>query len=139
MSVAIGTVKFDGLLGPGPELPRTKPILYVRPGTAHVAGRVQPIAGVESEIRVVRHLANTNRLTVANGYRTLVGTIVAFIDGSVNYTTTYSVNFLILDVTIEESRQLIKVVGIDPDGTQFDSSPGGRIVSRWRMIAVPSA
>ena len=139
MSIAIGAKKFDGLLGPGPELPRAKPIVYTRPGTTNVGARVQPVSGVETEVRVTRTLALASRLTEQNSYRALIGTIVAFVDGSVNYATTYSVNFLILDVTIEESKITGTVVGVDPDGTPFNVTAGARIVSRWRMIAVPSA
>lgn len=139
MSVSIGAKKFDGLLGPGPELPRVKPIVYTRPGTQNVGARVQPASGVETEVRVVRTVAVASRFTEQNSYRSLIGTLVAFVDGAVNYTTTYSVNFLILDVTIEESKVTGKVVGTDPDGSALDLASGARIVSRWRMIAVPSA
>jgi hypothetical protein len=138
MSVAIGTQKFDGLVGPGPELPRVKPIVYTRPGTANVGARIQPIAGVETEVRVSRIVAVANRFSTQNGYRSLIGTVVAFVDGATNYTTTYGVNFLILDVTIEESKVVGRVVGSDPDNTLIDLANGARIVSRWRMIAVPS-
>jgi hypothetical protein len=139
MSVSIGAKKFDGLIGPGPELPRVKPIVYTRPGTQNVGARIQPSVGVETEVRVSRLIAASSRFTEANSYRSLIGTLVAFVDGSNNYTTTYSVNFLILDVMIEESKIVGRVVGRDPDGNVLDLASGAKIVSRWRMIAVPSA
>lgn len=139
MSVAIGAKKFDGLIGPGPELPRVRPIVYTRPGTTNVGARIQPSVGVETEVRVSRIIAAASRFTEANSYRSLIGTIVAFVDGATNYATAYSVNFLILDVTIEESKIVGKVVGTDPDGNVLDLASGAKIVSRWRMIAVPSS
>lgn len=139
MSVAIGAKKFDGLIGPGPKLPQVRPVVYTRPGTQNVGARIQPLAGVESEIRVSRIVAASSFSTEENSYRALVGTIVAFVYKSVNYASTYSVNFLILDVTIEESKVVGKVFGIDPDGSVLDESAGVKIVSRWRMIAVPSS
>lgn len=139
MSVAIGAKKFDGRIGPPPALPRVKAIVYTRPGTTNVGARLQPGSGVETEVRVSRLIAPASRYTEANSYRSLIGTLVAFIDEGVNYTTTYSVNYLILDVTIEELRLVGKTVGTDPDGNPLDLASAGKIVSRWRMIAVPSA
>jgi len=139
MSVQLGSKFFDGMLGPGPELARVKSIIYVRPGITHVGARVQPGFGVESEITLVRTLAEASRISEQLGYRAILGTVVAFIDGTINYTTTYSFNFIVLDVMIEESRRVHKAVGIDPGGTAFDLAPAGRIVSKWRLISIPSA
>lgn len=139
MAIQIGTATFDGRLGPGPELPRPQVILYTRPGTANVGARVQSTVGLETEVRVVRHLAESSRLTTQAGYRSLIGTVVAYIEGAVNYATSFGVNFLVIDVTIEESATIPRAVGIDPTGSQIDIAPAGRIVSRWRMIAVPSS
>lgn len=138
MAVAIGTLTFDGLLGSGPSLPRAKPITYTRPGSPSVGARIQPSIGMETEIRVVRYMAEASRLPTQNSYQSIVGTVVGFIDGGTAYESTYGINFLVLDVTIEESRAIPRVVGIDPSGVSIDHTPGGRVVSKWRLLAVPA-
>ena len=135
----LGSIKFNDVLGTLPMLPRAATSLHTRAGTAGVGVRVQPASGVETDVTFVAITTSANWLSTQKSYRALIGTVVAFTFSGVSWTTAYSVNFLVLGVEITEAKPLVRAVGIDPDGAEFDYTPAGRIVSRWRLVAVPSS
>ena len=137
--VQIGSLKFDGFVGVPPKLPEASVSLHSRPGVGGIGARVQPAVGQETEITVQRIVALASWGATQYSYRALIGTVVTLSINGGSWATSYSVNYLILGVEIVESRQVIKAVGVDPDGTAYDLSPAVVIVSRWRMVAVPSS
>lgn len=139
MGVAIGAYKFNELRGTPPILAEAGVVLQTRAGTGGVGGRVQPATGREHEVTVVRVTTAATRFSTQYGYRAAIGTVVDFdLDGT-SWATTYGFNFFILGIDILESRPLVRSVGLDPDGVEYDYSPAGLIVSRWRMVSVPSS
>lgn len=139
MGVALATTKFNELRGPQPKLPEAMPVLQTRPGTAGVGARLQPASGQECEITLVRLIAEASRISTQYGYRSLIGTVVAYTFEGTSWATAFGVNFLVLGVEIIESRPMVRAVGVDPDGSAFEYAPAGLIVSRWRLVAVPSS
>lgn len=139
MPVSIGSTKFNDLKGPPPKIQRVATSLFTRPGTGGVGARVLPATGEHFELTLVAIVNDSNRLTTQYGYDSLIGTVQAFSHKGVSWTTAYSTKFFIQAVEIVESRTLARACGIDPDGAAFDYAPAGRIVSRWRVVAVPSS
>jgi len=139
MPVLLDTTGFNALIGPPPKLPEPTVILHTKPGTGGIGGRVQPAVGKECEIQLLDVVADSSRLTTQYGYRSLIGTIVDFTHKSVVYSTTYSVKFLVLGVEIVESRTAIRALGRNAAGTTIDYAPAGWIVSKWRLVAVPTS
>lgn len=139
MAVSLNTTKFNELRGTPPVLPEAGAVLHTRPGTGGVGARIQPATGREFTITLVRIIAEASRASQQYGYRSLIGTVVTFTLDGTSWATAYSVNFLVTGVEILESRPMVRSCGVDPDGNAYDYSPAGLIVSRWRLVAVPSA
>lgn len=137
MGVSLATTKFNELRGPQPLLPEAVPVLHTRPGTAGVGARIQPAKGPECQITLVRLIAEASRFSQQYGYRSLIGTVVTYTFEGTSWATTFGYNFLVLGVEVLESRPMVKAVGVDPDGSTFEYTPAGLIVSRWRLAAVP--
>lgn len=138
MSATLGALKFNSLIGPPPVLPRAQVALHTRAGTGGTGARVQPATGSEHQITLERIIAASTRFTEQYTYRSIIGTVVSFTLNGANWTTTTSHNFLVLGVEITENVPLVRAVGIDPDGNDFDITSAARIVSRWRLVAVPA-
>lgn len=138
MAVSIGPFKFNEMRGNPPMLSESRAVLYTRPGIAGVGARVQPTVGHETDITVMRVTTAAARVGTLHNYRAAIGSVFSIVIDGVNYTAAFSLNFLILGVEILETRPMVRSIGIDPDGVTYDYAPAGLIVSRWRIVAVPS-
>lgn len=137
MTAQLGTHHFTAHLGEPPQLPRSAVETFRRPGQSQTGAKVHGSQSPEHQITLVAHVAEANRATTMHGYRATVGTIVNLILGGTNYGTGLSMNFLVVDVQVMESRAIPRFIGI-VNAVAVDYSPAGRIVSQWTLVAVPT-
>lgn len=137
MAASLGAYEFDGLIGPPPKLPEVAVDLFARPGSPSIGARIHPSIGMESQVQFLRIVNDSTRLSTQYSYRSAIGSVLAFAHKGVSWSASYSVAFLVLSVDIQESRTIPKACGIGPTGVAFDYSPAGRIISNWRLVAVP--
>lgn len=137
MAAKLGTYEFTAHVGPPPMLPRAMVEPFTIPGAAGTGAKIHAGYAPESVIQLVAHGAAANRVSTQNGYRTLVGTIQTLILGGFNYNTSAGFDFLVLDVDVVESRVIPAFIGLTYLGAQVTYAPAGRIVSQWRLQAVP--
>jgi hypothetical protein len=137
MSAKLGTYEFTAHIGPPPMLPRSLVEPFSRPGANGTGAKIHGAQAPESVIQLVAHGLVANRISTQHGYRTLVGTVQTLILGGHNYNTSSGFDFLVLDVEVVESRVIPAFIGLTFLGAQVTYAPAGRIVSQWRLQAVP--
>lgn len=134
----LGAHSFNGLIGPPPKLPELGVVLFTRPGSTNVGGRIQPLMGMESEIVLYAIVTEANRLSTQYGYRSSIGSVLVFTHAGVSWNSGFGYNFLVLGVSISKSNTMPRACGVDSSGSAFDYAPAGYIESRWRLVAVPA-
>lgn len=135
MVAKLGSYEFTAQVGPPPQLPRATVVPFTRPGIAGTGAKVHSAQAPEFVLQTVTHLAESSRVSTANGYRTAVGTILQLLAGGIDYDTT-GFRFLVLGVEIVESQALPGYVGRNYAGAPVSHFPAGRIVTQWRLQAV---
>ncbi len=136
MVAKLGSYEFTAHVGPPPQLPRATVVPYSRPGTAGTGAKIHSAQSPEFQIQFVTHLAESSRVSTQNGYRTAVGSILQLLMAGTDYDTV-GFRFLVHGVEILESRALVGYVGRNYAGTGVSHFPAGRIVTQWRLQAVP--
>lgn len=136
MVAKLGSYEFTAHIGPPPQLPRATVVPFSRPGTAGTGAKVHALQSPEFQLQLVAHLAESSRVSTQNGYRSAVGTILQLLIAGTDYDAT-GFRFLVHGVEILESRALVGYVGRNYAGTAVSYFPAGRIVTQWRLQAVP--
>jgi hypothetical protein len=136
MVAKLGSFEFTAQVGPPPQLPRATVVPFSRPGTAGTGAKVHATQSPEFQLQLVSHGAESARVAAQNGYRNSVGTILQMLIGATDYDTV-GFRVLVLGVEILESRALVGYVGRNYAGSPVSYFPAGRIVTQWRLQAVP--
>jgi hypothetical protein len=136
MVAKLGSYEFTAHVGPPPQLPRATVVPFSRPGTAGTGAKIHATQAPEFQLQLVAHGAESARVGAQNGYRTSVGTILQMIIGATDYDS-LGWRVLVLGVEVLESRALVGYVGRNYAGSPVSHFPAGRIVTQWRLQAVP--
>jgi hypothetical protein len=137
MPALIGTAyEFSAHIGPPPQLPRPVTEQFTRPGLAGTGVKIHATMAPEFNLQLVAHGAESARPAAADAYRTLVGTVQRLRLTGVDYDA-LGWRFLILGVEVIESQAIVAYHGRSWAGLQVSYAPAGRIVTSWRMQAVP--
>lgn len=137
MAAKIGTLhEFTAHVGAPPQLPRPVVEQFTRPGIAGTGVKVHATMAPEFTVQLVAHGAESGRVAEAAAYRSMVGTVQQLQLGGVNYDAA-GWRFLVLGVEIIESQAIVAFYGRTFSGSAVSYSPAGRIVSAWRLQAVP--
>lgn len=137
MAAAIGSVhEFTAHVGTPPQLPRPVVEQFTRPGIAGTGAKVHATMAPEFSLQLIAHGAESGRVAEAAAYRLMVGTVQRLRLGGVDYDTA-GWRFLVLGVEIIESQAIVAFHGRNFAGSAISHTPAGRIVSVWRLQAVP--
>lgn len=129
MSAILGTVLIDVWNGPAPPPVKAAVEVIFRPGQSTAAAKVLPDQSTTSDFQSIRFCAAGDAHTIADGYRSLIGTVVAL-----TYRGTSYGNVLVTDVMVEDIRTEIMVRGVHADASAYSHSPGARVVARWSIV-----
>ncbi len=129
MPAILGSIQLDIWNGPPPPPVKATVELLYKPGQTAAAARILPNQSSSAEFEGTAIASWTNTHTLADSYRSLIGSIVALNYAGVNYG-----NVLIEDVTVTKIEQLQFAKGVHPDASEYQYSPAGRITSRWRIV-----
>jgi hypothetical protein len=137
MAAAIGSVhEFSAHVGTPPQLPRPVVEQFTRPGIAGTGVKVHATMAPEFTLQLVAHGAESGRVAEAAAYRSTVGTVQRLRLGGVDYDAS-GWRFLVLGVEVIESQAIVAFHGRNFSGAAVSYTPAGRIVSAWRLQAVP--
>lgn len=128
MSAQLGSFQFDLWRGNIPPAVKSQVEMIFKPGQSAAAARVLPNQSTSGEFEGVVYGGWSAAHSLADSYRSIIGTVVALEFEGANYG-----DVLVNDVTVTEVRKLIRCKGVHPDGTAFNEAPGARVTSRWRI------
>ncbi len=128
MSAQLGTFQFDLWRGNIPPAVKPQVEMIFTPGQTVAAARILPGQSTSGEFQGVVFGDWSSAHTLADSYRSIIGTVVTIQFEGVDYGSV-----LVNDVTVEEVKKLARVKGVHPDGTAFSEAPGARVTSRWRI------
>jgi hypothetical protein len=129
MSAILGTQLIDIWNGPAPPPVKSSVEVIYRPGQATAAAKILPNQSTSGEFEATRFCAWADAHTIADGYRALIGTIVALVYRGANYG-----NVLVTDASIVDIRAELMARGIHPDNSAYAHAPAGRIVARFSIV-----
>lgn len=129
MSATIGSYQIDLWDGPAPPAVKSSVDLIYRPGQSTAAAKVLPNQSNAISFRAIEFVAYAGSHAYADGYRALIGTVVALTYGGVSWG-----NVLVQDVTLLEIAAIIGAAGIHPSGVAYSHWPAARITSQWTVV-----
>lgn len=129
MSAILGTTLIDIWDGPAPPPVKAHVEMLFKPGQSAAAARILPNQSTIASFYSTALVAWANAHTIADGYRSLIGTIVGLTYHGANYG-----NVLVQNVDVDTIDKLLFAAGVHPDGTQYSYNPAGRIYARWQIV-----
>ncbi len=125
----LGSIPVHQWQGPTPSPVKSQVDLVYRPGQSIASAKVLPNQSSEFQIQSLTFVAAASAHTTADGFRSLIGTVIAVTYHGVSYG-----NMLVKDVTVEAVEALGLCAGVNPDGSGFSFNPGARILARWNLV-----
>lgn len=129
MSAILGSVLIDIWDGPAPPPVKAQVELLYKPGQSAAAARILPNQSTMGSFYSTAIVAWADAHTIADGYRALIGTVVALTYHGANYG-----NVLVQDVDVDGIELMLFANGLHPDGNQYTYNPAGRIYARWKIV-----
>ncbi len=129
MSAILGAVLIDVWEGPAPPAVKADVQLLYKPGQSAAAARILPNQSTSSSFDSVSIVNWSSAHSIADGFRTLIGTIQTLVYNGTNYGSV-----LVQDVDIDGVEMMIMASGVHPDGTPYVYSPAGKIFARWKIV-----
>lgn len=131
---AIGSFSFVNWRGSPPQLRKQHIDLFVKPGSTDVGAVATGTHGDPFEFETEAYFdTQTNQLTAANGYRSLIGAAAQEVTyAGVNYHSAYAHKFLVIGV------DTVSLQPIPAHHGATSLSPAWGVKARWRLIGVAS-
>lgn len=134
--ITIGGLVFDDYRGEI-LIPRKRVLTYARTDKADIGAQVLPKIGSSFDLETIRYEAAASVAAFIASVDALIGTDVAIVTDTFNYSTAFSTVFTVEDVASNADTTLVRARGSRGVST-IDLSPAKLIRCRWRLRSGPS-
>lgn len=134
--ITIGGTAFDDYEGTI-LVPRKRVITYARSDKEDVGAQVLPLTGESFSLETVRYEDPADVVTLINAIKALIGTDVAIVTDTINYSTDYTLVFTVEDAVSNGDEKLVRGRG-KRGASIIDHSPASLVRTSWRLRAGPA-
>lgn len=134
--ITIGGIIFDDYEGTI-ITPLKRAVTYARTDKEGVGAQVLPKVGQSFRLDTVRYEDPGDLVTTLDAIDALVGTDVAIVTDTINYTTKYSLVFTVESLENNGDEKLVRARG-KRGATIVDESPASMIQTSWQLRAGPA-